>query len=84
MKKIAFFLLLLSSIAHASDKYYIEVSKNDEFFIINGEKFSAQTYCYNMEEGDAVIFIEGSPYGACSTAEILNLRTNNTCRLWCE
>jgi len=43
--------------------YEIEVSHNDELFIINGEKYEARTYCFNMEEGDRVIFIEGSALG---------------------
>jgi hypothetical protein len=66
------------------DSYEIEVSHNDELFIINGEKFEAKTYCFNMEEGDQVIFIEGSALGACATATVVNLRTKNKCELWCE
>jgi hypothetical protein len=64
--------------------YEIEVSHNDELFIINGEKFEAQTYCFNMEEGDSVIFIEGSALGACASATLVNLRTNAKCEVWCE
>lgn len=67
-----------------SDRYEIEVSHNDELFIINGEKFEAQSYCFDMEEGDQVIFLEGSPFGACASAAILNLRTRQTCNVWCE
>ncbi|MDX5371899.1 MAG: hypothetical protein LPK18_05630 [Pseudomonadaceae bacterium] len=64
--------------------YTIETSHNDELFIINGEKFEAQTYCMDLFEGDQVIFIEGSPLGACSSAKVVNLRTRNECNLWCE
>lgn len=64
--------------------YEIEHSHNDELFIINGEKFEAKTYCFNMEEGDRVIFIEGSALGACASAILVNLRTNNKCEVWCE
>jgi hypothetical protein len=64
--------------------YEIEVSHNDELFVINGEKFEAQTYCFDIEEGDKVIFLEGSPYGTCASAEILNLRTKEVCEVWCE
>jgi hypothetical protein len=64
--------------------YEIEVSYNDELFIINGEKYEAQTYCFNMEERDSVIFIEGSPFGACVSAVIVNLRTRDRCEVWCE
>lgn len=64
--------------------YEIEVSHNDELFVINGEKFEAKTYCFNMEEGDQVIFIDGSPFGACASATLINLRTREKCEVWCE
>lgn len=66
------------------DSYKIEVAHNDELFIINGEKFAAQTYCLGWEEGDEVLFLEGSPFGACASAELLNLRTREKCDVWCE
>lgn len=66
------------------DSYEIQVSHNDEVFIINGEKFEAQTYCFNMEQGDPVIFLEGSPFGACASAVIFNLRSREKCEVWCE
>ena len=75
---------LLISTGHAASKYEIEVSHNDELFVINGEKYEAKTYCFNMEEGDKVIFIKGSALGACASAEVLNLRTNKVCKVWCE
>jgi len=64
--------------------YYIEASYNDEIFIINGEKYEAKTYCFDMQRGDPVIFLEGSPLGVCVSAVILNLRTQKECRCWCE
>lgn len=66
------------------DSYVIEVAHNDEFFIINGEKFESQTYCLGWEEGDEVLFLEGSALGACASAELLNLRTQEKCEVWCE
>ena len=65
-------------------RYPIEVAHNDELFIINGEKYEAKTYCFNMEEGDSVIFLEGSALGVCLSAELLNLRSGTECRVWCE
>jgi hypothetical protein len=65
-------------------RYPIEVAHNDELFIINGEKYEAKTYCFNMEEGDSVIFLEGSALGVCVSAELLNLRSGTECRVWCE
>lgn len=64
--------------------YIIEVSYNDELFIINGEKFKAKTYCFNMEVGDPILFLEGSPLGACVSAVIYNKRTKRECGVWCE
>lgn len=80
----AWALFLIPSSSFAAIEYEIEVSHNDEFFIINGEKYEAKTYCFNMEEGDKVIFLEGSAYGACVSAKLLNTRTDNTCNVWCE
>lgn len=74
----------LISTAHAASKHEIEVSHNDELFVINGEKYEAKTYCFNMRESDEVIFVKGSALGACASAEILNLRTNKVCEVWCE
>lgn len=73
--------------AHAGKydrSYEIEVSHNDELFIINGEKYEAKTYCFNMEKGDRVVFIEGSALGVCVSAKIVNTRTNRVCEVWCE
>jgi len=77
-------LLAVASTVSAATEYEIEVSHDDELFIINGEKYEAKTYCFDMEEGDRVIFLEGSPYGACASAKLLNLRTKKVCEVWCE
>ena len=85
MKTVLIFLfILVATNLSAQTRYYIEHSHNDELFIINGEKYEAQTYCFNMEEDDPVVFLEGSAFGACASAEILNLRTRTVCRVWCE
>jgi len=76
--------LILSSPAFAITVYFVEDSYNDEIFIINGEKFEAQTYCFNINEGDSVVFLEGSPLGPCTTAVIKDLDTGSLCKLWCE
>lgn len=76
--------IAFSTLVSAQTSYVIEESDDDEVFIINGEKFEAQTYCFDMREGDRVIFLSGSPYGACASAKLLNLRTRNICDVWCE
>jgi hypothetical protein len=77
-------LLGIACMVRADTEYEIEVSHDDELFIINGERFEARIYCFDMKEGDKVTFLKGSPYGACASAELLNLRTNKICKVWCE
>jgi hypothetical protein len=64
--------------------FAVEASANDEVFVINGEVYKAQTYCFNLLEGDHVLFVEGSEYGACASAELLVRRTGQICKVWCE
>ncbi len=64
--------------------YVLQASANDETFVINNHVFKAKTYCFNMQKGDRVIFNSGNPSGSCATAELFNLRTGKTCRVWCE
>lgn len=77
-------LFILPTTAISVTSYETEIAYNDELLIINSEKFKAKTYCFNMEEGNTIIFLEGSPKGVCVSAELLNLSTKNTCRVWCE
>ena len=84
VKVLGALAIAFSTLVSAQTRYEIQVSHNDELFIINGEKFKAKTYCFNMEKGDRVIFVSGSPYGACATAKLLNLRTQKICDVWCE
>ena len=68
----------------ARGSFVIQASANDETFVINDNVFKAQTYCFNFDQGDKVIFVEGSPLGACASAKLLNLRTEKVCSVWCE
>lgn len=68
----------------SSTSYTIDFSHNDELFIINGEKFKAKTYCFGMEQGDRVFFVEESPFGACTSAKLINTRNEKLCDVWCE
>lgn len=77
-------LLIINSTSIAANEYEIGLSHSDERFIINDEKYKAKTYCFDMKKGDRVIFLEGSPYGACVSAELLDLRTETVCNVWCE
>ena len=83
-KLIVGLAIAFSTLVFAQTKYEIQVAHNDELFIINGEKYKAKTYCFNMQKGDRVVFISGSPYGACTSAKLLNLRTERVCDVWCE
>lgn len=80
---IAVYVLFIST-SFARESYTIEVAHNDEFFIINGEKFESKTYCLGWDEGDEVVFIEGSPFGACVSATLVNIDKKEKCEVWCE
>lgn len=84
VKVLGALAIAFSTLVFAQTSYVIEESDDDEVFIINGEKFEAKTYCFDMREGDRVIFLSGSPYGACVSAKLLNLRTRKICDVWCE
>jgi len=84
MKKIIFTTCILLSSLMAADSYEIEVAHNDELFIINGEKFEAKTYCLGWDSGEYVIFLDGSPYGACASATLYNINRKEKCEVWCE
>jgi len=64
--------------------YMIEVSHNDDLFIINGERFEAKTFCLGWSQGDPIVFLEGSEYGACASATLLNINNSEICEVWCE
>lgn len=83
-KLLGISILLLFSSAVASNSYEIESSKNDETFVINGNVFKAKTYCFGFEEGDKILFVEGSPDGICSSATLYIFRLRKKCEVWCE
>ena len=85
MKYIVFLTVILSaSLAFGVSTYSIEATGNDEVFVINGETYKAKTYCFGFDEGDRVIFLEGSSLGVCVSAKIYNKTKRKSCDLWCE
>ena len=78
-----FSLFIIFQAAYSAESYELQASVNDEKFLINDEKFEAKTYCFNMEQGDQIIFMDGSPLGACASATLYNTRTKQTCEVWC-
>lgn len=74
----------MPNFVRAAPTYTIQAAENDEIFIINNEKFKAKTYCFGLNVGDQVIFMEGSPYGACVSASFFDVQRNKTCEVWCE
>jgi hypothetical protein len=61
-----------------------EVSHGDATSIINREKYEAKNNCFNMEEGVPLTYVEGSVFGACLSAVIVNQHTDQMCEVWCE
>jgi hypothetical protein len=68
----------------SSGGYRIDAAANDETFVINGNVFKAKTYCFGFDKGDRVVFAEGNPSGACTSAKFVNMRNGNVCAAWCE
>ncbi|MDD5009436.1 MAG: hypothetical protein PHU49_08210 [Syntrophorhabdaceae bacterium] len=83
---ISFVLIIVSCVTtgHATPAYPVQVVSENEVFIINGHRYEAMTACEGITEGDWIIFLQGSPYGTCSSAVIQNLHTGATCKLWCD
>jgi len=38
----------------------------------------------HFEKGDKVVFLNGRPLGVCVSTELLNLRNDRVCRIWCQ
>lgn len=77
-------LFIIFRAAYSAESYELQASVNDEKFLINDEEFEAKTYCFNMERGDQIIFMDGSSLGACVSATLYNTRTKQTCEVWCS
>jgi hypothetical protein len=77
-------MLTIATATLAATSYVIEAAANDDKFIINGELFEAKTYCLGWDEGERVIFLDGSPYGACASAKLYNIDRRESCEVWCE
>jgi hypothetical protein len=78
---------LLASNAYAdNDVYAIESSVDVDGgnLLVNGVEFAAKGFCHDYQFGDSVIFLNGSPEGACTEALLLNLRNNESCDVWCQ
>ncbi len=89
MKKIFALLIALCLIpaAYAGDDIStIEsaVSLDGGTFVMNGVEFAAKGFCPDFQFGDGVIFLTGNPNGECTEALVQNLRTNQTCDVWCQ
>jgi hypothetical protein len=69
---------------HATPAYPVQEVLKNEIYIINGYRYEAMTACEGIAEGDWVVFLQGSPYGTCSSAVIQNLHTGAKCNLWCD
>jgi len=72
--------------ATASDRGIVSSSVKDETFIVelSGGKavFKARTYCFNVNEGDQVVFTKNP--SVCTSNTFVNKRTGKTCDVWCE
>lgn len=80
-----YLLLLTGGIAplRAAGIYTIQERIGDDRLRINGVLFQMHSPCPDLQAEDPVMFLEGSPYGSCVTAQILNLRNKRHCSLQC-
>jgi hypothetical protein len=61
----------------------LDRSINDSQSMIGGKRFQAQTMCFDMRQGDAVVATVGSVC-ACVQLDLLNLRNGKACKVWCK
>ena len=72
--------------ATARHDNYLEVEKvitSSTAWMIDGEVYKAQAYCFSLRKGDYVKFIEGTP-GLCVSAKVIKQFDSNICNLWCK
>lgn len=81
---LALIVAVCVTTGRATPAYPVQKAFDNEVFIINGHRYEAMTFCEGIAEGDWVIFLQGNPYGTCSSAVIQNLHTGATCDLWCD
>lgn len=77
-------VLLSITAGNTTPAYPVQKIIENEVFIINGYRYEAMTVCEGIDEGDWVVFLQGSPYGACSSAVIQSLHNGAKCSLWCD
>ncbi len=67
----------------AGKQTVIQASSDDQTFLVDGCVFEAKIYCFDVREGDKVIFVSRSSV-ACVSTEFVILRTGKTCEVWCK
>lgn len=77
-------LLLSVTAGNTTPAYPVQKIIDNEVFIINGNQYEAMGTCKEILEGDWVVFLQGNPYGTCSSAVIQNIHTGATCLFWCD
>jgi hypothetical protein len=87
MKKLLTAMILnfaLCAPLMAGEHMIVESAVNDTDLLINGIQYSAKDVCYNFQVGDQVEFLTGDPSGQCTDALIVNMRSNESCDVWCQ
>ena len=78
------FLLALPAIADYHGT--VVASENNNTFVIStmrdNETFVAKTLCYDVQEGDNVLF--SLSIRTCTSNRFVNLRNGQSCEVWCE
>jgi hypothetical protein len=61
----------------------IETVEDIQYFVIDGQKFTAKTFCYEYYDGTYVTFSTGSSDGNCMEAKFSD-GSALPCEVWCE
>lgn len=78
-------LCLNLNTVQAKELFKVQQVSKGQVFIINDNQFTLRDAgCNKVTMGDLVRFVEGSPSGVCIAATFIDLRTGETCDVWCH
>ena len=79
-------MFLMVTSASAAEKGLVIANVNDETFVIQTiwgkQLFKAKTYCFQVNRGDTVLFVDST--GVCVSNTFIDLNTDEKCEVWCE
>ena len=83
----AAFAALAAAAAPAQKNHVIEAAAAGDSsagFVINGNVYRLAGKCEGWEDGDRVVFADGSTAATCGAVQVTNIDRDSTCALQCE